>query len=115
MSENNLVVRDVLRLVATPDAIIVTRRLADRMGLDEGDSLRVRSLHGEFSLRIRGILEPGGLGVEVASEAYSRSFSTGAIAKSTISCGRGCSDQLRTKITGLMIGTRSGCMDRWIV
>ncbi len=64
-------VRDPLRLLALPNAVIVTRKLLDRLGLpsDSAESaaptIAARFAGRELVLSVRGVLEPGGL-----AEAY---------------------------------------------
>jgi putative ABC transport system permease protein len=48
--------RDLLRLVALPDSMIVSSALARRLELSEGASLALRSRTGEHTLTVRGIL-----------------------------------------------------------
>lgn len=50
------VVRDPIRLVAVPGSVVVSAGMAERLALEEGDVLRVRSAEGEYELRVRGFL-----------------------------------------------------------
>lgn len=61
----DLKVIDPVRLIATPDAVIVTYKLADRLGLKSGGTFDVWTPNGKRTLTIRGILESGGI-----AEAY---------------------------------------------
>jgi putative ABC transport system permease protein len=53
---DGLEVRDLLRLVALPDSMIVSSALAERLELSEGTSLAIRSKTAEHTLTVRGIL-----------------------------------------------------------
>lgn len=55
-------VKDPLRLLVSPDSLIVSEVLADRLALSEGEPLEVRSEAGVHTLVVRGLLRRGGLG-----------------------------------------------------
>ena len=61
ISEGGLKVSDPLRLMSDPGAIIITKRLAVRLELSEGDDLLVRVDDQPRTLTIRGLLLPGGV------------------------------------------------------
>ncbi len=67
IERQGLQVRDALRLLATPDAVVVTRKLLDRLGLaerwDRGErtEIRVRTNKGESTLVVQGTLEDTGI------------------------------------------------------
>lgn len=48
--------RDPLSLIASPAAVVIPRILADRLGLGEGDSLRLRRPSETLDLTVRGTL-----------------------------------------------------------
>lgn len=56
VESGGFVVRDPIRLVAVPGSVVVSNGIAARLGLEEGDVLRVRSADGEYELRVRGLL-----------------------------------------------------------
>src|SRR5262245_18930930 len=66
--QRNLHVLDPLLLVAKNDSVILSQVLADRLGVKEGDSFRVRSSVGERPLMVRGLLAPGGVGDAYAGQ-----------------------------------------------
>ena len=54
-------VEDPLRLIAGTDAVVISRVLAEHLGLGAGDTLPVRSGQKPYRLTVRGILQPEGL------------------------------------------------------
>jgi len=54
-------IEDPLRLMAGADAVIVSRVLADRLGLATGDALPVRAGPVRLRLTVRGVLAPEGI------------------------------------------------------
>ena len=72
---DRLEIRDPLRLM-TERSIVVTEILANRLGIGQGDALRVRSGDVELELVVRGLLTSGGLadafqGQVAAMDVYS--------------------------------------------
>jgi putative ABC transport system permease protein len=61
LEESDVEVSDRLRLVSQPDSLIVTRELADRLGLSLGERFEVIAPSGPLATVVRGILEPGGV------------------------------------------------------
>jgi putative ABC transport system permease protein len=59
IEQGGFTVRDPLRLVAVPGSLMVAGALADRLALDEGDSLALRSAHGSRVFTLRGVLAGG--------------------------------------------------------
>ena len=69
VSQDGFVVRDPLRLVASPNTIVVSADLARRMELREGDVLPLRGASGRVDTVVRGTLEgelSGAFGGQVA-------------------------------------------------
>lgn len=58
---DRLEVRDPLRLIAQPGAVIVSQGLAKRLGVGEGGEIPVVSGGAELELFVRGLLRPGGI------------------------------------------------------
>jgi putative ABC transport system permease protein len=71
ISARGVRVRDPLRVLALPNAVIVTRKLIERLGLSPAatsagtSTIAARFAGRELTLSVQGILEPGGL-----AEAY---------------------------------------------
>lgn len=58
---SRLVTPDPLRLIAEPEALIVTGAFRERTGVAIGDEIRVRAPAGDRTLVVRGVLESSGL------------------------------------------------------
>jgi len=56
VARNGFTVRDPTRLIAMPDSIVISERLADRLGLAQGDRLHLRSAQGDRTVTVRGLL-----------------------------------------------------------
>jgi putative ABC transport system permease protein len=61
LEESDVEVDDQLRLISQLDSLIVTRALADRLGLSLGDRLELQAPSGPVTATVRGILRPGGV------------------------------------------------------
>ncbi len=62
---DQLQVSDPLRLIATSNSVIITYRLAEQLGVKEGDSFEAMTSKGRQTLVVRGVLLKGGI-----SEAF---------------------------------------------
>lgn len=76
VTDGRLEIKDPLRLLAEPDAVIVTQALADRLGIGYGGQVPVVWGRNEMILTVRGILLPGGVadafsGQVAAMDVYS--------------------------------------------
>ena len=61
VTRNRVKIRDPLLLLGNQNSIILTELLAQRLGLKEHDSFRVRAPNGEHNLVLEGLLAEGGL------------------------------------------------------
>jgi putative ABC transport system permease protein len=61
VTENRVEIRDPLRLLASPNAVIIPELLADRLGVREHDTFTVRTPLREETFIVKGLLAKGGL------------------------------------------------------
>jgi putative ABC transport system permease protein len=60
LSEENADIPDPLLFLARPDSILLTRELADREGIKLEQKIRIQTVRGIRSFRVRGLLNPEG-------------------------------------------------------
>ncbi len=60
LSEENADIPDPLLFLARPDSILLTRELADREGIKLDQTIRVQTVRGIRTFRVRGLLNPEG-------------------------------------------------------
>jgi putative ABC transport system permease protein len=61
VTENRVEIRDPLRLLASPNAVIIPELLAERLGVREHDTFTVRTPLREETFVVKGLLARGGL------------------------------------------------------
>lgn len=62
LDQGNFIVKNPLAFSSRKDSIAVTRTLADRFGLKDGDKFTVDAKTGKTDLTVRGIFEEAGIG-----------------------------------------------------
>jgi len=60
LSDENADIPDPLLFLARPDSILLTRELADREGIKLDQTIRVQTVRGIRTFRVRGLLNPEG-------------------------------------------------------
>ncbi len=60
LSDENADIPDPLLFLARPDSILLTKELADREGIKLDQSIRIQTVRGIGTFRVRGLLEPEG-------------------------------------------------------
>ncbi len=60
LSEENADIPDPLLFLARPDSILLTKELAEREGIHLEQTVRVQTVRGILSFRVRGLLNPEG-------------------------------------------------------
>ncbi len=60
LSDESADIPDPLLFLARPDSILLTRELAQREGIEIGQSIRIQTVRGIRTFRVRGLLDPEG-------------------------------------------------------